>query len=310
MGRRAGRDRSIVGCGRPASYFAVAGVCSLFGVIHSPFEDERLFLPWALGDTLPHAAAGQSPFGWLPAYLLVAVMLLRVGSVERAASSGGAMSMLQRVLEPELMDTADEAREYDAMDHSAVNRQFVDDLLAVCPAPRDVLDVGTGTALDPRGTLPTRGDVSCDGCRLVARHARTGPLPHRNRRTDHTHPARPVGCQTDAVPGRHVRPGRVQRHAAPFRRSVGRASRIAAGDGPRRLALLPRPAAAARISRHSTNWSPPTPATANEFQQQMFRQSLQAALHPGRNARRGHRPRLRSRSPSKPPAIGTGHGAS
>lgn len=57
--------------------------------------------------------------------------------------------MLQRVLETEVMDTADEAREYDAMDHSVVNNQFVDDLLAVCPAPRDVLDVGTGTALIP-----------------------------------------------------------------------------------------------------------------------------------------------------------------
>jgi len=57
-------------------YFAVAGVCSLFGVIHSPFPDERLFVPWALGDSLPQAAAGQSPFVMASAYLLVAVILL------------------------------------------------------------------------------------------------------------------------------------------------------------------------------------------------------------------------------------------
>lgn len=57
--------------------------------------------------------------------------------------------MLERELEPELIDTADEARQYDAIDHSAVNRLFVQDLLAVCPAPHDVLDVGTGTALIP-----------------------------------------------------------------------------------------------------------------------------------------------------------------
>jgi ubiquinone/menaquinone biosynthesis C-methylase UbiE len=38
--------------------------------------------------------------------------------------------MLPRILEPELMDTGDDAREYDTMDHTAVNAQFVTDLLA------------------------------------------------------------------------------------------------------------------------------------------------------------------------------------
>ena len=33
--------------------------------------------------------------------------------------------MLPRVLEPEVMDTAEEARDYDTMDHSEVNRRFV-----------------------------------------------------------------------------------------------------------------------------------------------------------------------------------------
>jgi hypothetical protein len=37
--------------------------------------------------------------------------------------------MLNRILEPELMDTAADAREYDAMDHAAVNTVFVNDLL-------------------------------------------------------------------------------------------------------------------------------------------------------------------------------------
>ncbi|MHB8971516.1 MAG: class I SAM-dependent methyltransferase [Pirellulaceae bacterium] len=57
--------------------------------------------------------------------------------------------MLPRVLETELLDTADEAREYSAMDRREVNRQFVEDLLASCPEPHDVLDVGTGTAQIP-----------------------------------------------------------------------------------------------------------------------------------------------------------------
>jgi ubiquinone/menaquinone biosynthesis C-methylase UbiE len=58
-------------------------------------------------------------------------------------------SMLQRILEPEVMDSPEEAYDYDAMDHAAVNRRFVDDLLAAKPAPGDVLDLGTGTAQIP-----------------------------------------------------------------------------------------------------------------------------------------------------------------
>ena len=58
--------------------------------------------------------------------------------------------MLARVLEPEVMDTPDDAHEYDAMDHSAVNRAFAADFFAVCPHPAGtVLDVGTGTAQIP-----------------------------------------------------------------------------------------------------------------------------------------------------------------
>lgn len=68
--------------------------------------------------------------------------------------------MLPRTLEPEVMDSFDEARDYDAMDHSAVNAQFAADLLgaaAQCGVlPRadgnawlECLDLGTGTAQIP-----------------------------------------------------------------------------------------------------------------------------------------------------------------
>ena len=67
--------------------------------------------------------------------------------------------MQERVLEPEVMDTAAEARDYDAMDHSEVNARFCDDLLAFASAnghpslakrlPNRVIDFGTGTALIP-----------------------------------------------------------------------------------------------------------------------------------------------------------------
>jgi ubiquinone/menaquinone biosynthesis C-methylase UbiE len=57
--------------------------------------------------------------------------------------------MLPRVLEPEVMDSPEEARDYDAMDHSQVNRVFVADFLAFGCRPGWVLDVGTGTAQIP-----------------------------------------------------------------------------------------------------------------------------------------------------------------
>src|SRR5918993_910826 len=57
--------------------------------------------------------------------------------------------MLPRILEPEVMDTPEEARDYDAMDHSEVNRVFVADFLSVWDGRGPVLDVGTGTALIP-----------------------------------------------------------------------------------------------------------------------------------------------------------------
>jgi ubiquinone/menaquinone biosynthesis C-methylase UbiE len=56
---------------------------------------------------------------------------------------------LRRVLETEAMDTAAEAIGYNTMDHAEVNRRFVDDLLALEPDVRQVVDLGTGTALIP-----------------------------------------------------------------------------------------------------------------------------------------------------------------
>ena len=64
--------------------------------------------------------------------------------------------MLPRILEPEVMDTVAEAVDYNSMDHCPVNRVFVDDLLAalasVTPPPDgtwQIFDAGTGTALIP-----------------------------------------------------------------------------------------------------------------------------------------------------------------
>ncbi len=56
---------------------------------------------------------------------------------------------IPRVLEVEVMDTPEEALDYNRMDHSEVNRLFAADLRAAGFQGGDVLDVGTGTALIP-----------------------------------------------------------------------------------------------------------------------------------------------------------------
>lgn len=74
--------------------------------------------------------------------------------------------MLSRVLEPEVMDTAEEALDYDTMDHSFVNGLFADQFAELLqgspyrPAGRwRVLDVGTGTAQIPIEIVRRRSDV-------------------------------------------------------------------------------------------------------------------------------------------------------
>ncbi|HTK74218.1 MAG TPA: class I SAM-dependent methyltransferase [Gemmataceae bacterium] len=47
------------------------------------------------------------------------------------------------------MDTPGEARDYDAMDHAAVNRAFVADFVEHWRGETPILDLGTGTALIP-----------------------------------------------------------------------------------------------------------------------------------------------------------------
>jgi ubiquinone/menaquinone biosynthesis C-methylase UbiE len=57
--------------------------------------------------------------------------------------------MLPRVLESEVMDSIEEAQDYDSMDHTQVNRVFVADFLSCWNGQNPILDVGTGTAQIP-----------------------------------------------------------------------------------------------------------------------------------------------------------------
>lgn len=56
---------------------------------------------------------------------------------------------MQRVLEPEVMDTWEESIAYDAMDFTAVNGAFAERVIALAPESALILDAGTGTARIP-----------------------------------------------------------------------------------------------------------------------------------------------------------------
>lgn len=78
---------------------------------------------------------------------------------------------LPRVLEPEVMDSPEEAADYDAMDHREVNRNFVADLLAQQAHGESVLDLGTGTA-----QIPIELCIRDQSCRVMAVDAATHML--------------------------------------------------------------------------------------------------------------------------------------
>jgi ubiquinone/menaquinone biosynthesis C-methylase UbiE len=79
--------------------------------------------------------------------------------------------MLDRVLEPELMDDPAEAESYNEMDHSEVNRRFVEELLACGELGDDILDLGTGTSL-----IPIELCQQHPTCRVMASDAATSML--------------------------------------------------------------------------------------------------------------------------------------
>lgn len=56
---------------------------------------------------------------------------------------------MERVPEPEVMDTWEEAVEYDAMDFTAVNTEFAEMAVDLGPEAGFILDAGTGTARIP-----------------------------------------------------------------------------------------------------------------------------------------------------------------
>src|SRR5436190_22815880 len=86
-------------------------------------------------------------------------------------SEASMKSLLTRVLEPEVMDASDEARDYNAMDHGAVNRLFVADFLAAWKRAEldssEILDLGVGTAQIPIALCQAASGIQVVGVDLA-----------------------------------------------------------------------------------------------------------------------------------------------
>lgn len=95
---------------------------------------------------------------------------------------------MERVLEPEVMDTWEESVAYDAMDFTEVNTAFAEEAIALAPDRARVLDAGTGPARIPILMCQRRPrwrvvgiDLSRNMLKLGAKHVAKAELGDRIR---------------------------------------------------------------------------------------------------------------------------------
>ncbi|MEG4859259.1 methyltransferase domain-containing protein [Microcoleus sp. K1-B6] len=84
------------------------------------------------------------------------------------------INFMQRVLEPEVMDSLEEAIEYDSMDFTEVNAAFAQSAAALGPVFGNVLDAGTGTARIPIALCQMRPAWKLTGIDLSANMLKVG----------------------------------------------------------------------------------------------------------------------------------------
>ena len=94
--------------------------------------------------------------------------------------------MMERILEPEVMDTAESAEAYDAMAHGEVDNAFVERVVALGAKTGHFLDVGTGPAQIPillAQRCPdihlTAMDLSEEMLKIAKRHVAAAELAER-----------------------------------------------------------------------------------------------------------------------------------
>ncbi len=185
--------------------------------------------------------------------------------------------MLKRILEPEVMESAEEARDYDAMDHAEVNRLFVADWLRGGSTSGEILDLGTGTAQIPIELCrqdPAAQVLGIDLAQhmldLAEKNIRRAGLQTRIRieRID--------GKRLPYADGRFaaVISNSIVHHIPEPLHALAEAVRVTADGGRLFVRDLLRPADDDAVRRLVDTYA----AGANRHQRQMFDDSLRAAL--------------------------------
>lgn len=185
--------------------------------------------------------------------------------------------MLPRVLEPEVMDSAEEAADYDSMDHSAVNRVFVEDFLVGWDQQSPILDVGTGTAQIPIefcGQSPigeiVAVDLSESMLAVARRNVQAADLTHRIR-FDKVN-GREMPFANGSFPA--VMSNSIIHHIPEPRLALAEMVRVAKPGGYLFVRDLLRPSDMMELRRLVETYV----IGGNEHQQRMFAESLHAAL--------------------------------
>jgi len=185
--------------------------------------------------------------------------------------------MLPRILEPEVMDSAEEARDYDAMDHAVVNRVFVADFLAAWTGSNPILDLGTGTAQIPielcrqaRDAQVVAVDLAEHMLRRAAENVRGAGLESRIQlqRCD----AKGLGFADGFFAA--LMSNSIVHHIPEPAVVVGQMVRVVRPGGLLFVRDLVRPAGDAQVRHLIQSYA----GDANAHQQAMFEASLRAAL--------------------------------
>ena len=197
--------------------------------------------------------------------------------------------MLERTLEPEVMDTAEEAVDYDTMDHSVVNCLFVDELLLeaktlgfndledLSAATPRILDVGTGTALIPieYGQRNLNGDIwACDLAveMLLLAEANLRETALYGRVILLHSDAKELDCSDEEFDC--VISNSIIHHIPEPKDCLREMLRVLRPGGLLFVRDLSRPASSEEVEHIVSTYA----GDDNERQQQLFRQSLHAAL--------------------------------
>ncbi len=185
---------------------------------------------------------------------------------------------MQRVLEPEVMDTEEDALEYEAMDHAAANAAFVERLLSL-GAKGHMLDIGTGPGAIPllvveRDPLARVTGVDLSHHMLARAEVARRASPHAARLA--FRPADAKGLDVPDGSFDAVFSNTILHHIpdpAPFLREAARALAPGGVLLVRDLYRPPSPErVAALVAQHAAGASPQ--------QAELFRASLCAALTP------------------------------